>query len=116
MLWRLPQDRTRMFMKHTWKYLFEDRIYIRGLEYYYSGFVDRIRKTQHGYQATVHGSRDYTVEITETNGRVREMSCTCPYARNGRHCKHSAAVLYTLDEEERSELTGQSQSTELRGF
>lgn len=44
-----------------------------------------------GYSATVNGSEDYKVCISAD---YKNMSCTCPYAKDGKHCKHMAAVLY----------------------
>ena len=84
----------------SWKYLFRDVILWRGEEYYEDGAVDQIQKTDHGWKAIVHGSEDYEVEITEENGSIKAMQCTCPYAEDGSYCKHEAALLFELSEED----------------
>ena len=87
-------------IKHGWEYQFRDIILIRGMEYYRERLVDQIIRTDRGWKAVVHGSEDYTVEITEENGKVKSMQCSCPYAEGGRNCKHEAAVLFALSEKE----------------
>lgn len=49
-------------------------------------------------RADVIGSEDYEVEISLSNGEVTDMYCSCPYALDGRNCKHMAAVLYEWSE------------------
>ena len=72
--------------------LFDDLILERGYEYAQEGAVDHVRKMGHMIYATVHGSNDYHIKITKD-----KMYCDCPYAKQGSHCKHMAAVLYYLD-------------------
>lgn len=50
-------------------------------------------------RADVIGSEDYEVEISVNNGEVTDMYCSCPYALDGRNCKHMAAVLYEWSED-----------------
>ena len=38
-----------------------------------------------------------------SNGEVTDMYCSCPYALDGRNCKHMAAVLYEWSENEAEE-------------
>ena len=85
-------------MKDSWKYHFRSIILERGEEYYYSGFVDDLQEDEEGCHAIVHGSEDYDVDIVMKNGKVTDMDCTCPYAADGSHCKHEAAVLYAIFE------------------
>ena len=84
---------------NTWQYEFESRILERGYSYYYSGLVDNVQKTALGWTATAHGLKDYDVHIVMSPIKVLDMHCTCPYARNGAHCKHEAALLYQITEE-----------------
>lgn len=50
--------------------------------------------------AVVSGTYDYQVTIDYMDGEITAMTCTCPYANDDRNCKHMAAVLYLLDEED----------------
>ena len=72
--------------------LFDDLILERGYEYAQEGAVDHVRKVGEIIYATVHGTEDYHVKIDDN-----DMFCDCPYAKEGAHCKHMAAVLYYLD-------------------
>ena len=84
---------------NMWQYEFEPRILERGYGYYFSGLVDNVCKTALGWTATAHGSKDYEVRIVMSPVTVLDMHCTCPYARDGAHCKHEAALLYQITEE-----------------
>lgn len=77
-------------MDRSWKNLFEQKIRARGKEYAYYNVSDYV-KDENGYSATVSGSEKYQVTISAD---YQNMSCTCPYAKDGKHCKHMAAVLY----------------------
>ena len=83
-----------------WKDLFQEHILARGEMYYYDGAVRGLRKTEHGYHAVVEGTEDYEVDIEIKEGQVDEMHCSCPYAEDGNNCKHMAAVLYEIEEQE----------------
>jgi len=99
-------------MNGTWKYLFRPVILSRGEDYYYGGNISHIRKTQTGWEAVAHGTNDYDVRIETDGNRVMSMYCSCPYAADGKHCKHMAALLYTLEENDCQEdaETGKSES------
>lgn len=81
-----------------WKMLFSNHILVRGWDYYQSGRVYDVKPTAQGYSAVVEGSDEYVVHIYMKNGYVADMDCDCPYAEDGNHCKHMAAVLYELEE------------------
>lgn len=89
---------------NNWRDLFQDHILARGEMYFYDGAVQELHKTEHGYQAIVEGTEDYEVEIEIEEGEVCEMYCSCPYAEDGSHCKHMAAVLYEIEEQDESGL------------
>lgn len=82
-----------------WRYLFHSHILERGLNYYEEGCVTSLKQTQKGYRAVVEGTEAYDVEIEIYEGQVQNMTCTCPYATDRNHCKHMAAVLYEIEEE-----------------
>ena len=82
-----------------WECLFADRIRERGLDYYLDGCVDEVSCTDDTVSATVHGTEDYEVNLVIENGIVLDMDCDCPYAEDGSHCKHEAALLYYIEDE-----------------
>lgn len=81
-----------------WKRYFTSTIWERGKKYQKDGYVDDLTKTGDTYRASVYGSRTYRVEITVKNNVVKKMKCGCPYAADGKHCKHMAAVCIEIDE------------------
>lgn len=87
-----------------WKYLFESHILERGKNYYKAGAVTKVKKDANGdYEAVVVGSEDYQVEINFEQG---DLWCECPYAEDGKHCKHMASVLYYLEDNKTIKTTG----------
>ncbi len=80
-----------------WQDVFQKRILERGEDYADNGSVDILQNTHERISAIVHGSSDYKVEIILNNGIPEEMHCSCPYAEDGSHCKHMAAVLYEAE-------------------
>lgn len=82
-----------------WTELFRRHILDRGESYFDEGAVIELKKTPDGYYAVVEGTEDYEVEIETEGDEIVEMYCTCPYADDGNYCKHMAAVLYKIDEE-----------------
>lgn len=94
----------------NWKKLFAIRILERGYDYYCDDAVENMEISDDIIRADVIGTEDYEVEISLSNGEVTDMYCSCPYALDGRNCKHMAAVLYEwsenyMDEEEETERT-----------
>lgn len=85
-------------MMDEWESLFSPRILVRGMDYYESGAVMEMVRTEGGYRALVEGTEDYKVEIDIKDNQVQHMRCTCPYAAEGYNCKHMAAVLYEAEE------------------
>lgn len=77
-----------------WKELFASHILKRGYAYYIENAVENIDISDEIIRADVIGSDDYEVEISLNNGEVTDMYCSCPYALDGKNCKHMAAVLY----------------------
>ena len=80
---------------------FSPRILERGKEYYRNHHVITLDRIEEGYyEAEVEGSQIYTVFVElEENGEISDISCDCPYDWE-EFCKHEAAVLYALREQE----------------
>lgn len=81
---------------------FEDIILERGFAYYSNHRITAIKKIAEGhFVAEVEGSEHYTVEAVLGRGEeILRLSCDCPYV-DGPFCKHQAAVLYALRNEEK---------------
>lgn len=80
---------------------FAKRILEKGYQYYLDGFVYNVIKEGNVYKGNVKGTEDYQVEIQISNEfKVTQMHCTCPYAQDGKKCKHEAAVLLEIFGEE----------------
>ena len=88
----------------NWKKLFALHILERGYDYYCDNAVENMEISDDMIRADVIGSEDYEVEISLRNGEVTDMYCSCPYALDGRNCKHMAAVLYEWSENEAEEM------------
>ncbi len=93
----------------NWKKLFAKHILERGYDYYCENAVENLDISDDVIRADVIGTEDYEVEISLNNGEVTDMYCSCPYALDGRNCKHMAAVLYEwsendIDENEDKEM------------
>ena len=87
----------------NWKKLFAIHILERGYDYYCDDAVENMEISDNIIRADVIGSEDYEVEISLSNGEVTDVYCSCPYALDGRNCKHMAAVLYEWSENEAEE-------------
>ena len=78
----------------------DEKILQRGLTYFKKGHVHELEEVSpNTYEAIVEGTEDYTVRLTVENNVVTEYSCDCPYDL-GPVCKHVAAVIFSLQEEE----------------
>ena len=81
-------------MEWEWENNFSKTVLNRGYNYYLDGYVEDIYFTTKKIKAVVYGTHHYHVEITLNGDDVEDMSCDCPYASDGSHCKHMAAVLF----------------------
>lgn len=63
-----------------WHALFSGDILKRGQSYFTNGRVIVSSHTPGHASAIVRGSSIYTVNISFTNGQIKNMLCTCPYA------------------------------------
>lgn len=87
-------------MNIEWKNLFSQEILKRGKAYYRNGRVLRMNstRTDDNYDFLVFGSNRYKVSISIYEDSIANMQCHCPYAREGKRCKHMAAALFGLEE------------------
>lgn len=87
-----------------WKRFFASHILDRGYDYYCEGAVEELEISGDFVRAEVIGSEVYEVEISLEDGEIGEMYCSCPYAEDGKNCKHMAAVLFEWEERKESGL------------
>jgi len=105
-----------------WEELFAPQILNRGYDYFEHGFVEDFKKTKTKITATVWGSDAYDVSIKIKNDTVVDANCDCPYADDGKYCKHMAAVLYFNDEPNKfknpsvNELVSKASEKDVRDF
>ena len=83
-----------------WDYLFHRQILLRGREYFRAGKVQGLKHTGARYEADVVGTKGYHVTAYLGDRVHPQLSCNCPYAGDGYYCKHMAAVLFAVEEEE----------------
>ena len=86
----------------NWKQYFEPHILERGRTYWEEGAVTQLDYDDDVIDATVEGTEEYEVSIDLDGGQVVDMSCTCPYAEDGKNCKHMAAALFAWEDEKQS--------------
>ena len=95
----------------NWKTKFQKHILERGYHYTYN--VNRVKRSNNHVEACVSGTKDYLVKVNLDN---YSMSCTCPYFEHA-NCKHVAALLYYLENEEREDFdTDFESSKDIEGF
>ena len=88
-------------INQNWTKLFRPEIISRGFDYWRDERVDINDKNDSCIKAVVHGTSDYDVVIKlNSDGIIDNMSCTCPYAEDGKFCKHMAALLFQIEESE----------------
>ena len=77
-----------------WVALFPEQILDKGFSCFCQGAVGPLRISRGILTADVTGSQIYHVRLPLAEDRAGEFSCTCPFARKGRLCKHMAAVFF----------------------
>ncbi|MBR6028179.1 MAG: SWIM zinc finger family protein [Clostridia bacterium] len=83
----------------NWAENFEGRILGRGRRVADEGSVAWLRHSPAGWEAMVVGTELYSVRVRLMRGRAAGMECSCPYAGDGKHCKHMAAVFFAMEEQ-----------------
>lgn len=84
----------------NWKILFRNYILERGRRYYEQNKVQNISHTNGIYRAKVVGEVPYHVEAKVAGSDVVYMKCSCPYAASGKYCKHMAALMFAIEEQD----------------
>ena len=80
-------------------------ILARGKSYFHERRILDIWCHDNFVTAYIEGSEIYKVELRATIDELTYFSCTCPYSEDGEcFCKHVAAVLYYLEENDIPEL------------
>ena len=90
-------------------YNFEDyfdlSILSRGKSYYKENRILDIWCQENTVTVYIDGSEIYRIELRINDKGLNNFYCSCPYSEDGEYmCKHIAAVLYYLDENEILEL------------
>ncbi len=82
-----------------WARYFTNKILQRGKSYWEDGMVEDLEQAdQDTYTATVYGTHSYYVSVRRLPKDRLGFSCNCPYAKDGNTCKHMAAVLFEIEE------------------
>lgn len=63
-----------------WQSKFQERILVRGYNYYLSGAVEDLKVYDDHIKSIVEGTEEYEVVIDIENDEVISMYCSCPYA------------------------------------
>jgi len=91
---------------------FPTAILERGINYLFQGRVDGLSfDGDTTWTATVHGSMRYSIRIQQLDNNVVRADCNCPYADNA-PCKHIAAVMMAIAEEDHAGVKEQSAGEE----
>lgn len=84
---------------------FDSLILSRGKNYYKENRILDIWCQDDLVTAYIDGSEIYRIELRVDDKKLNSFYCSCPYSEDGEYmCKHIAAVLYYLEENEIPEL------------
>lgn len=89
-------------MAHNhWSELFPPHIWKRGRDYYRDGRIMAIRRSKNRIIAEIEGTELYIVSVSldPVTNRIEDHSCNCPYGEDGTPCKHLAALLCSLEDD-----------------
>lgn len=99
-----------------WKHFFQSHIFDRGRQYFKQGLVKDLHEDEKHIRAIVWGSEEYHVTIDLEKKEILRMNCDCPYADEGKYCKHMAAVLFHLEDESTKDLVEKMDERAIRDF
>ena len=85
-------------MNDSWKEPFKPWILERGKTYHQMGRVHQLKHRGKEVTARVDGTELYHVAIRFDGGIPVSAACDCPNAADGYLCKHTAAVLFALED------------------
>ena len=92
---------------------FDVGILSRGKDYYKENRILDIWHQEDTVTAYVNGSNIYRIELRVNDNELNNFYCSCPYREDGEYmCKHIAAVLYYMEENEIPELEGSNKKQE----
>lgn len=95
----------------NWRFYFASTIADRGYQYYRRGLVQNVEKNDEKYTAEVIGTSPYEVSVWKKANNQLGMKCSCPYALEGKKCKHMAALCAYLDSNLKEEKVFATQAT-----
>ncbi|BEP27846.1 SWIM zinc finger family protein [Helicovermis profundi] len=76
---------------------FSDVIIDRAYTYYMMDRIVELENNNNNFLAKVIGNDIYKVNvILDKSNLITDMTCNCPYAKNGYNCKHMAAVIFKI--------------------
>ena len=87
-----------------WHIGFEGPILGRGKTCFKDGAVVGLHRGAQAWEALVVGTKLYRVSVGIDRGNVTSLHCNCPYAKEGKRCKHMAALFYTLENQAKDVL------------
>lgn len=83
-----------------WTRYFTSAILNRGRIYWNNGRVGKLQMPDDKTcTSVVRGTHSYHVSARLLSNDKLELDCDCPYAEDGNHCKHEAALLYKIEDE-----------------
>ena len=96
----------KKFLKnYNFEDYFDSQILSRGKNYYRENRILDIWSQDNLITAYIAGSEIYRIELKVNDKEILNSYCSCPYSEDGEFmCKHIAAVLYYLKENEILEL------------
>ena len=95
----------RLLKNHDFEEYFDSHILSRGKSYYKENRILDIWCQQDLVTAYIDGSEIYRIELRINDEELNGFYCSCPYSEGGEYmCKHIAAVLYYLEENDIPEL------------
>ena len=80
-----------------WHVGFDGPILGRGKSCFKDGAVVGLHRGPMVWEALVVGTKLYRVGAGMERGKVTSLHCNCPYAKEGKRCKHMAALFYALE-------------------
>ena len=95
----------RFLKNYDFEEYFDSHILSRGKSYYMENKILDIWCQQDLVTAYIDGSEIYRIELIVNDKELNHFYCSCPYSEGGEYlCKHIAAVLYYLEENDIPEL------------
>ena len=95
----------RFLTTNKFENYFDSNLLYRGQGYYNEDRILDIWYQENDVTAYIDGSEIYKVKLEIENEKIIDYFCSCPYSENGEYtCKHMAAVLYYLRDNDVAEL------------